>query len=363
MSNDVKSNAAPANGEPSQDAPAAEAAEAASAETASAPWPAIFAAAPILTVVVIFMTRSAFYGIFDLSGPTMRLTGLGWQPAASSPAIVAGDFLSRHTLHVSASILTLFWLTTFAGAIHVVLRALGERRPRQYGAAALLVLTTAAVVFLTQREDGMDLILIQLPRELRAELLDHVFAPATALGEGAEMVKERLVATEKLLGGLVISALACLTFSACALLWAGCCRDEEALRRRYRMLELLLYCGTAMLIAGILHVHQILRWPGAFLGEGEAEVVRTLANGFTATTGLYWSLLLLGFYLPTILLLRRAAAQLARRKKKTLAEQRQWIEAEKLAPSPRERLSHLAAVLGPLIAGGPLAALAQLLSG
>ena len=128
------------------------------------------------------------------------------------------------------------------------------------------------------------------------------------------------------------------------------------------MLELLLYCGTSMLIAGILHVHQILRWPGAFLGEDEAEVVRTLANGFTATTGLYWSLLLLGFYLPTILLLRRVAEQLAR-KKATPAERRQWIEAEKLAPSPRERLSHLAAVLGPLIAGGPLAALAQLLSG
>ena len=74
-------------------------------------------------------------------------------------------------------------------------------------------------------------------------------------------------------------------------------------------------------------------------------------------------LLLLGFYLPTILLLRRAATQLAARKKATLAEQREWIQTEKLAPSPRARLSHLAAVLGPVLAGGPLTALTQLLTG
>jgi len=311
-------------------------------------WRLLRALAPVGAVAAVFEAEGCFYRWFGLK-PFALSQDPDWQQIGPALEIVTKDFLHRHSLHLSAAALVLCWLVTVGTCAFVILRSRQQRqRWLRLAVLAIPALATAWVLFQAGR--GTTFILVKLPRELLKAFFGHLGA-------------ENLTTVENFLTALVISALAFITAGAFAILLAEDAPGPERLRDRYQKLQILLYTGAAMLVVGVLHVNAVLQWPVIFVGEGDAKNLKMLADGYSADTGLYWTLILLAVYLPSTLMLRAEAWGLARRTlcQATAKERKQWLLKEKLTPSLLGQLSHLVAILGPLLAGGPLSALLTLI--
>ncbi|MCP4663209.1 MAG: hypothetical protein GY856_48070 [bacterium] len=308
-------------------------------------WRALRALAPVVAVAAVFQAAGSFYERFDLKQLGLA-HGPDWQKVGSALEVVTKDFLNRHSLHLSAAALALCWLVTVGICTYVILRSRQQRRLR-LAVLAIPVLATAWV--LLQAKQGTTFILVSLPRELLKAFFRYTGV-------------EDLTTVENFLTALVLSALAFIIAGAVAILLAEDAQGTERLRERYQRLQIVLYTGAAMLVVGVLHVNSILQWPAVFLSEADAKILKMLADGYSADTGLYWTMILLAVYLPSTLVLRAEAWILARRtlSRSTAKEHKEWLLKEKLSPSLLGQLSHLVAILGPFLAGGPLATLLTL---
>ncbi len=321
---------------------------------------------PALAVAAVFYLKGAFYGRFTLSDQEqLPLPDFAWEKVGASFEIVVRDFLSRQALQLSATAVVFFWLATVAFCLWVMLRLLkGRKLPGRIAVVAVPALASAVAIFQTLPRGvdyGQDWILIRLPRSLL-----YTFAEETGLNDAFERAgAARIVVLENLLSGLIISALVFLVFATCTIVagrrppdGAGR-KDEEAgwHRERQRTLQFLLFLGAAILVIGVLNVRQLLLWPVGFLADGDAENVKILVGGYSATLGFYWTMILVALYLPSTLALRHDSRLLARRALRDASpkERRKWLSEEKLTPSVTAQLSHLLALVSPVLAGGPLA--------
>jgi len=158
----------------------------------------------------------------------------------------------------------------------------------------------------------------------------------------------------RLFDSMSLTATLCLAFAACATLWQRDVNDEpktEDVARRVSMLRYVLYVGAALLALGVLRLSAMLSWGQSFLAPGTAtgKSVSTLVAGITTSLGVYFTLLMLGMYLPAALLLRERARRVA--EGDDLEAKEDWLKKHGLAISVTDYIPRVFALLGPLLAG------------
>jgi hypothetical protein len=113
-----------------------------------------------------------------------------------------------------------------------------------------------------------------------------------------------------------------------------------------------LYVGTVLLVAGVMEVGGFHRLPTPYLSPEDAKAVDAIASMTSLSVGTVLTLMLLAIYGPAALVLRmRVMAVAARENPK---DPDAWIREHGLESSLPQHLTRLAAVLAPLLAGGPL---------
>ena len=91
-----------------------------------------------------------------------------------------------------------------------------------------------------------------------------------------------------------------------------------------------------------------------------------MVHALSTGTGAVWTFILLGIYLPAALILRRRALELAHAElpdDATLDKVSVWLSEHGLTSHAVQQLARIAALLGPLLVGGPAAPFLQLLTG
>jgi hypothetical protein len=135
-----------------------------------------------------------------------------------------------------------------------------------------------------------------------------------------------------------------------------------ALNVQNRRLKTVLFAGAAVLVAGILELDSLYRWAASVAGITEPENAATLISAAAAVpTGTFFSLFLAAVYIPAALILRERGTALVRiaLPGAGLPEQVRWLEENGLTTPVSSQITALVALLGPVLAGGPLNALAQ----
>jgi hypothetical protein len=152
---------------------------------------------------------------------------------------------------------------------------------------------------------------------------------------------------------------------AAAVTLCGRPRSAPDLRLQATRLQKILYAGAAILVVGCLHVAAIHNLPLPFLDPDAREAVREAGKGIVAATGLLWTLLLLGIFLPAAAVLRSDALGVADRQglKPTDPNLRDWLKDQQLDYPLAKQIRHLVAALAPLLAGGPGAVLLDVVTG
>jgi hypothetical protein len=134
------------------------------------------------------------------------------------------------------------------------------------------------------------------------------------------------------------------------------------LARCFRRLSVAIYFGAVLLVVCVAHINAQYSWPAALLEPGTTdELTKTdLPKAFTALAdqasfeyGIIFTLVLIGLFLPTWVVLRRRAWEVARARKpdKTQGDQQKWLESEGLGFTSIQRVAQFLALLAPAGAG------------
>jgi hypothetical protein len=139
---------------------------------------------------------------------------------------------------------------------------------------------------------------------------------------------------------------------------------ELLLKDQIRKLNMTLFVGATMIVAGIVFANAMHLLPGALLEEARAEDWNQLVDGLSASMGAVWTLILLSIYLPSILVLRIRARELAlgATEGETSHDVNEWQSKHGLSPQFRDKLVQIIALLSPLIVGGPAAPFLRLIA-
>ena len=139
----------------------------------------------------------------------------------------------------------------------------------------------------------------------------------------------------------------------------------NSLKDQIRDLNMTLFVGATMIVAGIVYANAMHALPGALLDNARVEEWNQLIDGLSASMGAVWTLILLSIYLPSILVLRIRARELvpAAKEGETPSDMNEWQSKHGLAPKFRDNLVQIIALLSPLIVGGPAAPFIRLLTG
>jgi hypothetical protein len=153
-------------------------------------------------------------------------------------------------------------------------------------------------------------------------------------------------------------ALFLLAFSAT--LWP--LSDDGTVSEEYLALQLLwqrslLYMSAIVLMAATLQIWALHRWAAAWNAPDQMHIER-IANALSGTFGAAFSMLLASMYLPGQFVLRRHVARLVHQRLpgKTTVERDEWLRTWGLGGAWKEELMWMGAIVGPLLAGGPVAA-------
>jgi hypothetical protein len=137
------------------------------------------------------------------------------------------------------------------------------------------------------------------------------------------------------------------------------------LARHQRQIRLLLYTGAAALVAGTLEVSALYTWavqqlPATSEYAAGSKIIPE-AMGWLA--GSFYSILLAAIFVPTFSILRYEAEHLADKAKpnKPAVVREKWLVDHAIATSIPKQFVSAIAVLAPLIAGGPLSQLLELI--
>jgi hypothetical protein len=158
----------------------------------------------------------------------------------------------------------------------------------------------------------------------------------------------------RLFDSMSLTAIISLAFAACATLWQPDINEtpeEKDMVRRVGLLRYVLYVSATLLALSVLRLSATLAWGESFLPpeSGTGKAVATLVSSITSSLGAYFTLLLLGMYLPATMLLRSRARKLAQGE--TMEDKDEWLKKRGLALSFSDYLPRIVALLGPLLAG------------
>lgn len=166
------------------------------------------------------------------------------------------------------------------------------------------------------------------------------------------------VLVDKKFDRLAYATFVLLTSAATAtLLWPATVASQVLLlRRRIARAHWLLYVGAAALAFRVLEMFFLYRWPGAWLGGAQATSADRIALAVSTAYGFFYTGILASLFLPTALVLTAHATVLADESMTDAAgDPDEWLSKAGLRISPFHTFGRVLAVLGPLIAGGPIA--------
>ena len=127
---------------------------------------------------------------------------------------------------------------------------------------------------------------------------------------------------------------------------------------------MLLYIGATALVLRALEMYTLYRWPGAWLAPPLDDLVDRIALAVSTAHGAFFSAILMALYVPAAFVLRFRANWLAHHVIHGTAEEREtWLNKVGLGFSPMQEIGGLLATVAPLIAGGSIAKVIELLHG
>jgi hypothetical protein len=307
---------------------------------------------------VAFGAHTANYVSVDRlrGGDSVRVRALGIAAKRQSGRLVWAFF-------VGVSLATT--LTAYIVSWLLLLPSAGERprRTQLYFAGVLGLSLVLGGVLLVSPEGHMNLML---------DVLKETIGSARTLGavEPAERLINFITSFEQ-------AAALALVLSCSLLLLPAKARDtamtndpETILRRELRptlhrieMLRVFLYSSTIFLIVGVLRMQATGSWVVTFVHPQEAGALDGVLQTLSWVMGAFYSLILTAVYLPTAYILRaRAAAAIA-----DSGAEREFKEAVAseggLAQPIGASIARIAALLGPLLAAGPISYFVKLMGG
>lgn len=278
------------------------------------------------------------------------------------------------------------------------------KRPRTHGLADLtsLLWGSSAILFLVVTAAAALVLTVTIFRSLRDHALSGSIASTLAqfgagllilaalgLASAGPLGNSRYVTSEildravpKVMG--TVELLWAVTLTAAFLLVAGACAclldihrgpagasvsDAEkhqelaaALNVQSRRLQSVLFAGAAVLVAGVVEVDSLYHWALSLTNLSKEEAAAVTSSA-TVPTGTFFSLFLAAAYLPAALILRERGMALARSALPLdgPAAHGQWLQNNGLGISITSQVTSLLALLGPVLAGGPLNAFAHAL--
>jgi hypothetical protein len=140
---------------------------------------------------------------------------------------------------------------------------------------------------------------------------------------------------------------------------------EVFLHRRMQLGRLLLYVLAAFLVTGTFAIGSLYAAPIVWLGENDSEAMSEIASRIAAISGAMGSIFLVCTYVPTQMMLQYRASEMAYAmyKAEDMKNASEWLVAKGLSTGYLGKVPSVLAVLGPMLAGGPLKeALSQLLA-
>ena len=164
-----------------------------------------------------------------------------------------------------------------------------------------------------------------------------------------------------LINGLAIVVPVLAVLAACSTLAEPADKHDANLDHYtdcMRRLRQVLYAGSAILVTGILHMYNWLRWPAALIGN---DVVRDTAQGLALSVTVFWgatfTLILVATYAPAAIYLTRCARErLESEASKERPNIEQWLIERGFFVGLSDELPQISAIFAPLLAG-PLGAL------
>ncbi len=184
------------------------------------------------------------------------------------------------------------------------------------------------------------------------ELLDAVFE------RGASEIAYAKTLT-KVMNAIALIAISLVTLALCIMLSASADpmhQNASVLALQMRWEQILLYVSAAALTLGAREVSLLYTWPSAWFPEAIAKDIERLASAAATGGGVVLSIVLLAIFVPAELVLRARAQVLARsaNPQGTAKDHGEWLAARDLAGLDFKSFTTLGAILGPVLASGPL---------
>lgn len=278
------------------------------------------------------------------------------------------------------------------------------KTPRTHGVADLasLLWGSSAILFLVVTAAAAIVLTVSIFRSLRDYAANRsvagtltqfgagllILAALTLAGAGPlgksryvtsqilEKVIPNAMETVAVLWAVTLTAAFLVVAGACACLLdiprgapgAGVSAAEDlqqlaaSLNVQSRRLQSVLFAGAAVLVAGVVEVDSLYHWALSLTKLNENQAAAVTASAIVPT-GTFFSLFLAAAYLPAALILRERGMALARSALplEGPAAQGQWLHNNGLGTSVASQVTSLLALLGPVLAGGPLNAFAHAL--
>jgi hypothetical protein len=192
--------------------------------------------------------------------------------------------------------------------------------------------------------------------------LDSVFRPikaSTGPMEWAVWITGQQVALVAVLHVLVF------IFSICLILGAGSVivgiisclasaprRRPLKVRRHYhdlqrRRIDLYLYASAFLMVTGLFFMDSAFRWPAAFAAD--RELYMDHVDALMLNNGIYYSMILVSYYVPAALLMRRFSARTPAAAPAAPVEEGRSTIVDRLSPS--RLIKALLALIAPAVAG------------
>jgi hypothetical protein len=106
---------------------------------------------------------------------------------------------------------------------------------------------------------------------------------------------------------LTVVGATALVAGAVATLWVEI-KNQNELDEQLAGLRSLFNTGTVLLLAGVLEVYALLRWPLAFVADDPSRTaMQSVAATYAAAVGAMFSIVLLVIYIPATIAIRRQA--------------------------------------------------------
>ena len=170
--------------------------------------------------------------------------------------------------------------------------------------------------------------------------------------------------------GLVLMIINALAFFApFVAVFAGCCclapapegrrGDPVYVAERMKDLRGFLNAGSALLVAGILHMAAWLHWPASMVATDQArDGIRDLAMAISTYWGTTYSLGIVVIFIPAATILRARTVRLLK-EEAAVQNPAQWMQEHGFVTSPAGHLRQLGVMFAPLLAAPLSQTLAQ----